>query len=44
MLWVNTALVIAIWKPLTLNDGSITMTNKEVQNIDINHLQAPAVS
>ena len=24
---------------LTLNDGSITMTNEEVQNIDINHLQ-----
>lgn len=23
---------------LTLNDGSITMTNEEVQNIDINHL------
>lgn len=24
---------------LTLNDGSITMTNEELQNIDINHLQ-----
>ena len=24
---------------LTLNDGSITMTNEEVQNIDVNHLQ-----
>lgn len=24
---------------ITLNDGSITMTNEEVQNIDINHLQ-----
>lgn len=24
---------------LTLNDGSITMTNEKVQNIDINHLQ-----
>lgn len=24
---------------LSLNDGSITMTNEEVQNIDINHLQ-----
>lgn len=24
---------------LTLNDGNITMTNEEVQNIDVNHLQ-----
>lgn len=26
-------------KNLTLNDGSITMTNEEAQNIDVNHLQ-----